>query len=49
MELNAMQQYLDEHIDSYFLRKLRAIRLNIPDETEEQKVHFLSLGLKKNF
>lgn len=49
IEVNLVQQNEDETIDAYFLRKLRAIRHNLPDSSEEEKVHFLSLGLRRSF
>jgi len=44
-----VQQHQDEPIDAYFIRKLRATHHNLPEASEAEKVHFLSLGLQNNF
>jgi hypothetical protein len=48
LDIHQVKQEQDEPIHSYFIRKLRVIRQNKPTASEEQKVHFLSLGLHKN-
>jgi len=39
MEINLIKQGQDETIDAYLIRKLRAIRHDLPEATEEEKIH----------
>jgi hypothetical protein len=48
LEIHQVKQEETEPVESYFIRKLRIIRQNQPEASEEQKIHFLSLGLQKN-